>query len=89
MSTRAQSEEDYTQVIETCRRAQASEASPAAAQFAKNLIAWSLNRRGQLKAEAGHDKEAILDFDDAIRNDATLLASRAQPGRAAGSSRPI
>jgi tetratricopeptide (TPR) repeat protein len=69
LSTRAQSAEDYTQVIETCRRAQASDASPAAAQFAKNLVAWSLNRRGQLKAEAGFEKESILDFDDAIRND--------------------
>jgi tetratricopeptide (TPR) repeat protein len=69
-STRAQSEEDYTRVIATCRRAQASEASPAATQFAKNLVAWSLNRRGQLKAEAGRDKEALLDFDDAIRTDA-------------------
>ena len=71
LSTRAQSAEDYTQVIETCRRAQASDASPAAAQFAKNLVAWSLNRRGQLKAEAGFEKEAILDFDEAIRNDPT------------------
>jgi hypothetical protein len=71
LSNSAQCEEDYTHIIETCRRAQASQASPATAQFAKNLISWSLNRRGQLKAEAGQDKEAILDFDDAIRTDAT------------------
>jgi tetratricopeptide (TPR) repeat protein len=71
LSTRAQYEEDYTQVIETCRRAQASQASPATSLFAKNLIAWSLNRRGQLRAESGREKEAILDFDEAIRNDAT------------------
>jgi tetratricopeptide (TPR) repeat protein len=70
LSTRAQSEQEFTQIIETCRRAQASQASPATAQYAKNLIAWSLNRRGQLKAEAGQDKEAMLDFDDAIRTDA-------------------
>lgn len=68
-STSAQTEADYTQVITTCRRALASEAGPEATQFAQNLIAWSLNRRGQLKAEAGQDKEAILDFDEAIRTD--------------------
>lgn len=68
-STSAQTEADYTQVIATCRRALASEAGPEATQFAQNLIAWSLNRRGQLKAEAGHDKEAILDFDEAIHTD--------------------
>lgn len=71
LSTSAQTEADYTQVIATCRRALASEASPEATQFAQKLIAWSLNRRGQLKAEAGHDKEAILDFDEAIHTDAS------------------
>jgi tetratricopeptide (TPR) repeat protein len=71
LSTRAQFEEDYTQIIETCRRAQASQASATTTQFAKNLVAWSLNRRGQLRAEAAQEKEAILDFDEAIRNDAT------------------
>lgn len=71
LSTQAQTEQEFTQVIETCRRAQASQVSPATGEYAKNLIAWSLNRRGQLKAEAGQDKEAILDFDDAIRTDAT------------------
>ncbi len=70
LSTRAQSAQEFTQIIETCRRAQASQASPATAQYAKNLVAWSLNRRGQLKAEAGQEKEALLDFDDAIRTDA-------------------
>ena len=71
LSTQAQYEADYTQIIETCRRAQASQCSPTTTQFAKNLVAWSLNRRGQLRAESGQEKEAILDFDDAIRNDAT------------------
>jgi tetratricopeptide (TPR) repeat protein len=70
VSTRAECEEDYTHIIETCRRAQASQASPETNQYAKNLIAWALNRRGQLKAEDGNDKEAMLDFDDALRTDA-------------------
>jgi tetratricopeptide (TPR) repeat protein len=71
LSNQAQSEQDYTHIIETCRRVQASQASPTTKEYAKSLTAWSLNRRGQLKAEAGMDKEAILDFDDAVRNDPT------------------
>ena len=50
---------------------QASQASPESAKYANNLAAWAFNRRGQLKAEAGHEKEAILDFDDSIRTEST------------------
>lgn len=71
MSTSAKTEQDYSRIIETCRRAQAGQLSPETAKYAINLTAWSFNRRGQLKAEAGHDKEAILDFDDAIRAEST------------------
>ncbi|HVT29967.1 MAG TPA: tetratricopeptide repeat protein [Lacipirellulaceae bacterium] len=71
LSTTAKTEPDYSRIIETCRRAEASEAGAEAAKYAKRLTAWALNRRGELKAEAGHDKDAILDFDDAIRDDAT------------------
>jgi tetratricopeptide (TPR) repeat protein len=70
-SLKAKTEQDYSRIIETCRRAQASQASPETAKYANNLTAWAFNRRGQLKAEAGHDKEAILDFDDAIRADSS------------------
>jgi tetratricopeptide (TPR) repeat protein len=71
LSTVAKTEQDYSRIIETCRRAQASQVGPETAAFANNLTAWSFNRRGQLKAEGGHEKEAILDFDDAIRTDST------------------
>jgi tetratricopeptide (TPR) repeat protein len=71
-SGRASTEEDFSRIIETCRRARASQLSPQLNDFANQLSAWSLNRRGQLKAEAGHTKEAILDFNDAIRSDPTL-----------------
>jgi tetratricopeptide (TPR) repeat protein len=70
-SNKAKTEQDYSQIIETCRRALASQPSPATSKYTSNLTAWAFNRRGQLKAEAGHDKDAILDFDDAIRADAT------------------
>jgi tetratricopeptide (TPR) repeat protein len=71
LSTRAETEEDYTHIIEMCRRALASQPSEATSQFAKNLLAWSFNRRGQLKAEACQEKTAVLDFNEAIRMDAS------------------
>jgi tetratricopeptide (TPR) repeat protein len=71
LSAAAKTEQDYSRIIETCRRAQASQASLETAKYANNLTAWAFNRRGQLKAEAGHDKDAILDFDDAIRAEST------------------
>ena len=71
LSTAAKTEQDYTHIIETCRRAQASQVSPETIKYANTLTAWAFNRRGQLKAEEGRDKDAILDFDDAIRVDST------------------
>lgn len=70
-STSARTEPEYTRIIETCRRAGASQASPEATKYANNLTGWALNRRGQLKAEAGQEQQAILDFDDAVRADAS------------------
>lgn len=71
MSANAQSEQDFTQVIETCQQVLANQPNPKTAQFATNLLAWSFNRRGQLKAEASQDEEAIKDFSAAIEADPT------------------
>jgi tetratricopeptide (TPR) repeat protein len=70
LSGSAQSADDYSRIIESCRRALVSQPTASVADYANDLAAWSLNRRGQLKAEAGQIQEAILDFDDAIRADA-------------------
>ena len=67
LAARAESEDDFSQIIETCRRARASQASAPLGDYANQLSAWAFNRRGQLKAEAGRTQEALLDFDDAIR----------------------
>jgi tetratricopeptide (TPR) repeat protein len=68
LTSTAESEEDYSRIIETCRRARASQAGSEAAAYANDLAAWAFNRRGQVKAEAGRDNEAMLDFEDAIRS---------------------
>jgi tetratricopeptide (TPR) repeat protein len=69
LSRSAQSADDYSQIIESCRRALVSQPSVSVVDYANHLAAWSLNRRGQLKAESGQIQEAILDFEDAIRAD--------------------
>jgi tetratricopeptide (TPR) repeat protein len=65
----AATELELSRVIETCRRARASRPSPEVAQYANNLAAWAMNRRGQLRAEAGRTRDAALDFDEAVRLD--------------------
>ena len=69
LSSRAETVDDYTHVIETCRRTRASQPSEQVSRYASELAGWALNRRGQLKADAGQLREAMLDFDDAIRAD--------------------
>jgi tetratricopeptide (TPR) repeat protein len=70
LSRDAHSDEDYTRIIESCRRALVSQPSPEIAGYANDLAGWALNRRGQLKADSGQIREAMLDFEDAIRADA-------------------
>ncbi|MEX2308724.1 MAG: tetratricopeptide repeat protein [Pirellulales bacterium] len=68
-SSAAQTEADFSRIIDTCRRAAASQPSPDTGRYAGELASWAFNRRGQIKAEAGRDKEALSDFDNAIRSD--------------------
>jgi tetratricopeptide (TPR) repeat protein len=67
----AASEADYSRIIDTCRRARASQASPATHRYAGELASWAFNRRGQLNVKAGRHEEALADFDLAIRADST------------------
>jgi tetratricopeptide (TPR) repeat protein len=69
-STKAQTESDYTRVIEACRQAGAEPSSPEIERYVSELSSWALNRRGQLRAEAGRHNEALSDFDAALQADA-------------------
>jgi tetratricopeptide (TPR) repeat protein len=68
-SSSAKSEDEFSRIIETCRQAQASQPDHDINRYANELTSWALNRRGQLKAEAGRDTEAIGDFDEAVTAD--------------------
>jgi len=68
-STTASTEQDYSRIVDACRRVPTMQASPETTKYASNLLAWALNRRGQLKADAGENQLAIRDFDEAVRCD--------------------
>jgi tetratricopeptide (TPR) repeat protein len=69
LSGTARTAKDFSRIITACRQAQTADADPQLSGYANELCSWALNRRGQLKAEAGRDEEAIHDFDDAIAAD--------------------
>jgi len=70
LSSTARTEEEFSAVIAACRNIRASEATAEEAAFGRQLAAWALNRRGQVRAGAGRTDEALADFDAAIRLDA-------------------
>lgn len=69
LSSSAASEADYTAVVQLCRHVLAIDASPVAVQYSHDLASWSLNRRGEVRIDQGRIKEALLDFEDALRLD--------------------
>jgi tetratricopeptide (TPR) repeat protein len=71
LSATAKTENDFSRIIDACRQAQAGQKNPAIGRYTNELASWALNRRGQLKAEAGRDQEALADFDSAVQADNT------------------
>lgn len=65
-SKQAKTEAEYTEVIDLCRRGMEVGLKPSFEQYARNLMAWSYNRRGEERAKAGRDKEALADFEKAV-----------------------
>jgi tetratricopeptide (TPR) repeat protein len=66
----AETEAEYSRVVDACRRVMAHEQQGVAADYAKQLASWALNRRGQLYVKAGRKQDAMLDFQASIRLDA-------------------
>ncbi|TWT85447.1 TPR repeat-containing protein YrrB [Posidoniimonas polymericola] len=70
MARDAQSEEDFTRVVQQCRHVLAIDESTVAVSYSNELASWALNKRGELKADLGMVKEAMADFDEAVTKDA-------------------
>jgi len=67
LSQSAETEEEFSSVIQLCRHVLAIDDAPTAVDYSHELAGWALNRRGEVKAEQGRNKEALLDFEDALR----------------------
>lgn len=71
-SKAATSEKDYSEVIEVCGDAMQAGLKGDNATYVRKLMAWGHNRRGELRAKAGDEKQALEDFQAAIELDNTL-----------------
>ncbi len=65
-SKRASEESDYTEIIDLCRRAVKAGLKKNYDEYARRLMGWAYNRRGEARAKAGNDKEALADFELAV-----------------------
>jgi len=88
LSLRAETEGEYTQIAQACAEAIRQGVSQDQDQFATELTAWALNRRGQLRSDEGEydlanaDFQAALDFNPknwrALHNRGVSYAQAAQ-----------
>jgi tetratricopeptide (TPR) repeat protein len=69
LSKKATTEEEFTQVLQLCRSALAIDNTPTVTRYSNELAGWALNRRGETKMDRGEVREALLDFEDALRLD--------------------
>ena len=70
-SQAAKSQADYSQVVRQCAVAMQQGLMGDNRQFALQLSAWALNRRGSLRADEDQTELALADFQSAIEFDPT------------------
>ncbi len=66
LSKVAQDESDYTAIIAHCERGKVGVDKPYQA-YADQLMGWAYNRRGEARAKAGDETQALTDFEAAVR----------------------
>jgi tetratricopeptide (TPR) repeat protein len=66
LSLSAVAESQFAEIVRLCTEALAQTLDPESTQFARELAAWALNRRGQLRAEEGQEELALADFEAAV-----------------------
>lgn len=65
-SKTAGTDAEFSEVIELCRRGLHTELSKGYEEYARRLMGWAYNRRGEERAKEGRDKEALADFEAAV-----------------------
>jgi tetratricopeptide (TPR) repeat protein len=66
-SKQAASDDDYTAVIDLCRRGAKAGLKKSYEDYARRLLGWTYNRRGELRERAGKGQEALADFEAAVK----------------------
>jgi tetratricopeptide (TPR) repeat protein len=66
LSKKATTEADYSAIIAFCERGKVGVAKQYQ-DYADQLTGWSYNRRGEARAKAGEDTQALADFEAAVR----------------------
>src|SRR5690606_34498279 len=69
LSLSASTEAEYSQIVRGCAEAMRQGLDVESRQFALELSAWALNRRGQLRADQGQRDLAVADFRAALEFD--------------------
>ena len=66
LSKKAATEDEYSAIISLCERGKVG--VPKKYQdYADQLTGWAYNRRGEVRAKAGQDTQALADFEAAVR----------------------
>lgn len=65
-SKTAATDVEFSEVIDLCRGGLRSELSKGYEDYARRLMGWAYNRRGEERAKEGRDKEALADFEAAV-----------------------
>ncbi len=64
-SKQIETDADYSEIIDLCRRARELGLKPSHEQYADNLMSWAYNRRGEAWIDQQRDDEALADFEAA------------------------
>jgi len=62
----AKTEAEFSQVIDLCRSGMQGGVSKETALYARQLMAWAYNRRGEVRAASGQDQTSLEDFEAAV-----------------------
>lgn len=76
ISQTANSPDQFQKVIDLCDQAFKGELDDANSKYGKELKAWALNKRGETAADAGDDKKALADFEEALTLDSNNWRAR-------------
>lgn len=71
LSQKAEDEAGYNKVLELCQQGLATGVPAESVKYARDLMSWAHNRRGQVRLEANDLQAALNEFEQALKLDPT------------------